>query len=101
MIDAFATRDELHLGLAPEGTRKAVKRWKTGFHTIAREAGVPVYTGFIDWGTKRVGIGERFLCTEDAESDLAAIQQWYKKKGVVGRHPEKFVFPDELGKATE
>ncbi|MBR4212804.1 MAG: 1-acyl-sn-glycerol-3-phosphate acyltransferase [Bacteroidales bacterium] len=99
VIDAFAAREELHLGLAPEGTRKAVKRWKTGFHTIAREAGVPVYTGFIDWGKKEVGIGQRFECTEDAAADLKAIQEWYKKKGVVGRHPEQFVFPDEAGEA--
>ena len=47
----------------------------------------------------KVGIAQRFECTEDAAADLKAIQEWYKKKGVVGRHPEQFVFPDEAGEA--
>ena len=99
VIDAFNSREEMVLGLAPEGTRDAVKRWKTGFHTIAREAGVPVYISFIDWGTKRVGIGERFDCTPDAAADLVTIQKMYKKMGVVARHPEKFAFLDEVEQA--
>ena len=101
VIDAFNSRDEMVLGLAPEGTRDAVKNWKTGFHTIAREAGVPVYISFIDWGTKRVGIGERFECSADARADLVAIQKKYKKMGVVGRHPKTFVFLDEVEKSAE
>ena len=98
VIDAFNTREKLQLGLAPEGTRKAVRRWKTGFHTLAREVGVPVYLSYIDWGTRRVGIGERFECTDDATADLIAIQQHYKKMGVVARHPEKFVYLDSVEK---
>ena len=40
-----------HLALAPEGTRKPVRNWKTGFHTIARHSGASVYLGYFVWGT--------------------------------------------------
>ena len=62
---------------------------------------MPVYISFIDWGTKRVGIGERFECSADARADLVAIQKKYKKMGVVGRHPKNFVFLDEVEKSAE
>jgi len=96
MVNEFEKRDELHLCLAPEGTRKPVKRWKTGFHTIARAAGVPVYTGFFDWKTKTVGRGEKIELTDDAQEDLKRIRQWYKDKGVVGKKPENFLLGDDL-----
>ena len=34
--------DRFWYGLAPEGTRKRVERWKTGFWKIARAADVPI-----------------------------------------------------------
>ena len=40
VIREMKAQKVVHLALAPEGTRKPVKRWKTGFHTIAREVGV-------------------------------------------------------------
>jgi len=96
LIHEFDTREELHLCMAPEGTRKPVKRWKTGFHTIATAAGVPVYTGYFDWKKKIVGRGERIELTDDAQADLKRIRQWYKDKGVVGKYPEKFLLGDDL-----
>ena len=92
VIDAFKKRDTLHLAIAPEGTRKAIAKWKTGFHTMAKAAGVPVYLGYFDWGKKIVGRGEKFELTDDAQSDLIRIQQHYKKMGVVGKHPERLAY---------
>ena len=88
VIDTMAKSEKFALCIAPEGTRKPVKRWKTGFHTIARMAGVPVYLGFFDWGRKEIGYGIRFDCTDDAMADLRTIQQYYKDKGVTGKHPD-------------
>ena len=81
----------LHLAIAPEGTRKAVKRWKTGFHTIATEVGCPVYLGYFDWKTKRVGRGEKFELTSDAKADMKRIQEIYEGMHMVGKHPEGYV----------
>ena len=80
-----------HLALAPEGTRKPIKRWKTGFHTIAREVGCPVYMGYFDWGTKRVSRGQKVELTDDARADMARIQALYEEMHLVGKHPDMYV----------
>ena len=96
MIEAFKEHDDILMGIAPEGTRKPVKRWKTGFHAIATRAGVPVYAGYIDWGTKSVGYGEIFPLTDDANADMLRLQQHYKDLGVQAKFPQKFVFDDSV-----
>ena len=96
VIDAMEKEDAFALCIAPEGTRKPVKRWKTGFHTIACAAGVPVYVGYFDWGTKEITYGWRFECTDDAMADLRTIQKFYKDKGVQGKHPGCLAYLDDL-----
>lgn len=96
VIKEFQSREILHLAIAPEGTRKATERWKTGFHTIARAANVPVYLGYFDWKRKEIGRGEKFELTDDVQGDLKRIRQYYKDKGVVGKHPEKFTPGSDL-----
>ena len=76
--------------------RRPVKRWKGGFHLIAKATGVPVFLGYFDWGTKTVGAKEEFHITDDVDADLKRIRQWYKDKGVVGKFPEKFTTGDDL-----
>lgn len=94
VIDEMERCDRFALCIAPEGTRKPVKRWKTGFHTIARATGVPVYLGYFDWGRKQIGYGPRFECSDDAMADLRAIQAFYKQKGVQGKHPGCLAYLD-------
>lgn len=91
IIHEMNKADNFHLAIAPEGTRKAVKRWKTGFHTIARETGIPVYLGYFDWKTKRVGRGQRVELTDDARADMKRIQELYEQMHMEGKHPEKYV----------
>ena len=57
MVEELRKRAELVLLLAPEGTRKKVTRWKTGFYHIARGAGVPLVLAFLDYARKEGGIG--------------------------------------------
>lgn len=95
-INAFNERDYIHLAIAPEGTRKPVKRWRTGFHKIATAANIPVYLGYFDWKTKTVGRGEKIELTDDAIADLKRVRQWYKDKGIAGKYPEKFITGDDL-----
>ena len=91
IIRHFRESENFQLAMCPEGTRKAVKKWKTGYHTIAREAGVPVYLGYFDWGTRRIGRGQRFELTDDARGDTERIQQAYEQMHLVGKHPEGYV----------
>ena len=96
MIEEFEKDEYFQLAIAPEGTRRPVKRWKGGFHLIAKATGVPVFLGYFDWGTKTVGAKEEFHITDDVDADLKRIRQWYKDKGVVGKYPEKFTTGDDL-----
>ena len=40
MIAEFEKDEYFQLAIAPEGTRRPVKRWKGGFHTIAKATGL-------------------------------------------------------------
>ena len=79
------------LAIAPEGTRKPVKRWKAGGLVIAREAGVPVYAGYFDWGTRRVSCGGKFPITDDPKADIKRLQEYYESLHLTGKHPEKYI----------
>lgn len=91
LITEMESDEEFILAIAPEGTRKPVKRWKTGFHTIARQTGVPVYLGYFDWGRKRVGVGRKFGLTDDAKGDMARIQEAYEEMHLTGKHPGGYI----------
>ncbi|MDH5617358.1 MAG: lysophospholipid acyltransferase family protein [Gammaproteobacteria bacterium] len=86
-IDEFERHETFYFGLAPEGTRSLKPGWKTGFYRIARGANVPVYIGFLDFRTKRLGIGPKVELTGDPDTDLAVIRKHYE--GIVGRRPEQ------------
>ena len=91
VIKEIERADTFHLAIAPEGTRKPVRRWKTGFHLIAKTAGIPVYLAYFDWGAKHVGYFAKVELTDDAKADMERIQQMYDERHLVGKHPEKYV----------
>lgn len=96
ILSEFKKREILHLAIAPEGTRKPTDKWKGGFHTIARLARIPVYCAVFDWGKKEIGIIDQIELTDDMNADMLRIKQWYKTRGVKGKHPEKFILGDGL-----
>ena len=73
----FADEERFWLGLAPEGTRKRVERWKPGFWKIAKTAGVPVVPAYFHYPDKVIGIGEPFVLTDDMDADIARIGAWF------------------------
>ena len=84
---------EFHLAIAPEATRKAARRWKSGFHLIARETGATVYLGFFDWGRKRIGVGEPFPLTDDVKADMQRMYDHYRPLGFQGKHKDGYIVP--------
>jgi len=70
--------DKFWFGLAPEGTRKPVERWKTGFWKIARAANVPVLPAYFHYPDRVIGIGPVFHLTNDMAADIARIRAWYR-----------------------
>ena len=71
-------REKFWFGLAPEGTRKRVERWKTGFWKMAKAAEVPVLPAYFHYGQKVIGIGPPFALGEDMTADIARIRSWFR-----------------------
>lgn len=64
--------------VAPEGTRKPVTHWKTGFWKIAHAAEVPVLPVYFHYPDKVIGIGPVFELSDDMAADIARIRAWYR-----------------------
>ena len=80
MADAFRKREVLYLVIPPEGTRKEVDYWKTGFYHIAHAAEVPVWPWFIDYKNKCIGSGELIYATGDIEADFQKLRAFYEAR---------------------
>jgi 1-acyl-sn-glycerol-3-phosphate acyltransferase len=71
---SFREEGQLFLAIAPEGTRRRVERWKSGFWRIARAAGVPIWIVALDWSCRVVRLGPVFETTADLDADLRALR---------------------------
>lgn len=87
-VDAFRTREQLVIGIAPEGTRRRTPKWKRGFYLIAHQAQVPIVCAYVDYATRTVGTGLVLRASGDYEKDLAAIQSFYRT--ITPNNPENF-----------
>jgi 1-acyl-sn-glycerol-3-phosphate acyltransferase len=86
VADEFGRRERLVLAITPEGTRKRVERWRTGFYHIASRARVPIVTVALNWGDRSVDIGDVFIPTGDVEGDIQLLQGQFAN--VKGRRPQ-------------
>jgi 1-acyl-sn-glycerol-3-phosphate acyltransferase len=84
-VAAFRDAGERVLVIAPEGTRKRVERFKTGFLHIARGAGVPVVLAALDYENKCVRLGPTIEPGADIEADRERIEAHFAP--VRGKHP--------------
>ncbi|MBA2079759.1 1-acyl-sn-glycerol-3-phosphate acyltransferase [Rhodanobacter sp. PCA2] len=78
MARRFAAHDRMWLGITPEGTRKPVKQWKSGFLRIAREANVPILPVFIDYPSRTFTLGVPQHATGDDDADMARIRALFR-----------------------
>ncbi len=78
MVDQVVTeikkRKKFGLAIAPEGTRRKVDKWKTGFYFIALKAGIPIIPVQMDWEHRLVRFMEPFYPSGDISIDLPIIQ---------------------------
>lgn len=74
VADQIRASERMWFVLAPEGTRRKVDQWKTGFWKIARRAGVPVLCVGFDYPDRAIRIGELVELSEDMEADLRRIR---------------------------
>ena len=88
VVDAFEGHDRLVFAIAPEGTRKRVDRWKTGFYHIALGASVPIFPAYFDYPRKVVGVGPPLMPSGDLEDDIESLKAFYAP--FTGKKPEQF-----------
>lgn len=78
MAARFSGVEKLWLVIAPEGTRRRVERWKSGFWHIARAADVPVVCVYFHYPERLIGIGPALTMTDDLAADMARVREFYK-----------------------
>lgn len=94
LVDAVANlfneRENFIVAIAPEGTRKYVAQWKTGFYFMALKAKVPIVMTAFDYPKKTVIINQPFYPTGNLAEDMKTIFGFFRDK--------KGKFPKELPK---
>jgi 1-acyl-sn-glycerol-3-phosphate acyltransferase len=88
-VAAITDAERICVAIAPEGTRRRVDRWKTGFHRIALGAGIPILPIAFDYGRRAVVFLEPRQATADLAADLLALQALFR--------PEMACRPDSYG----
>jgi 1-acyl-sn-glycerol-3-phosphate acyltransferase len=89
---AEAEHDETFLlGIAAEGTRGKGEYWKSGFHRISRQTGIPITLAYLDGPSRTVGWGPTFMPTDDVRADMDRIRAFYADK--TGLKPELATVP--------
>jgi 1-acyl-sn-glycerol-3-phosphate acyltransferase len=81
----FATNENFILGMAPEGTRKRVDKLRSGFYHIAKRAKVPMVPIGLDFGNKRLVVGEPLFAGDDEAADFKKIISFFST--IQGRGP--------------
>ncbi|MEW4924563.1 1-acyl-sn-glycerol-3-phosphate acyltransferase [Algibacter sp. 2305UL17-15] len=82
----FDENETFKIALAPEGTRKKVEKWRTGFYFIAKEAKVPIVMFTLDFENKKNTFSKPFYPTDDIEADFKYMRNFFKD--VKGKIPE-------------
>lgn len=86
IAQVFEEKKKFRLSLSPEGTRKKVTKWKTGFYFIAKAAKVPIVMVAFDYGKKEIKISQPYTPSSDQEADFKTYEAFFK--GVKGKVAE-------------
>lgn len=91
VVQVIAGSEHIALVIAPEGTRGRREFWKSGFYHIARQAGIPIVMGFLDYKRKRGGFGPTLFPSDDMQADMDQLREFYR--AVTACRPDHFTPP--------
>lgn len=93
IVDLYNKHETFCVTMAPEGTRKKVEHFRTGFYFIAKKADIPIILTKFDAKEKLVTFSGPFYPTDDFETDIRYIERYFcHVEGIV---PENsFTSPD-------
>ena len=75
----FKEKEVFRMAIAPEGTRKKVDKWKTGFYYIAMEAEVPILLVNFNYALKQVGFLKLFYPTGNIKKDFKEMESYFNE----------------------
>lgn len=87
VVKLFDENDEFILAIAPEGSRKKVKKLRSGFYYIARNAGVPIVPVGFDFEDKQVLLGDPIYTSFNQVEDFKKIFAFFTH--IKGDRPEQ------------
>jgi 1-acyl-sn-glycerol-3-phosphate acyltransferase len=76
------------LALSPEGTRRKLPAWRTGFYYVAKGAGVPILPVAFDYSTRTIRILPAFHLSDDVAGDLEALRSHFRPE--MAFRPEQY-----------
>lgn len=85
LVEQFESHQALYYGLAPEGTRSKVERWKTGFLRVAARTEVVLVLVSFDYAQKEIHIGQEFQPSGDTDQDIQQVMNYFRQ--FEGRNP--------------
>ncbi len=88
MVELVNSKKEIIVLITPEGTRKKVEKWKTGFYYLALKANIPIVLGKINFKKKEAVVDGHFMPSGNIEKDFEIIHEFFKD--AVGKNPENF-----------
>lgn len=87
-IEHIRRTDRIALGLSPEGTRRKLPAWRTGFHYVARGAGIPIVPVALDYDTRTIRFFAPHTAGASASEDLDALGRLFEAR--MARHPTQY-----------
>ncbi len=87
-VGYFGARKQLLLAMSPEGTRRKLPAWHTGFWYVAKGAGVPIVPAAFDYPAKKILIFPPVAPSDDLDGDVARLRTFFDAR--MARHPEQY-----------
>lgn len=86
VVAEFQQSDSLLLGLSPEGSRKKVEHWRSGFWFIAKQAQVPICLVGLDYSRNQLVFGPCMDAGENFADDLQQMRLFFQQ--MTAKYPE-------------
>jgi 1-acyl-sn-glycerol-3-phosphate acyltransferase len=80
IVEIIEKSEQIWVGMAPEGSRKAPDKIRSGFYHIAKAANLPIVMFSFDYDIKTIHILGVYHLTGDYDDDLEQIYQHYQGK---------------------
>jgi 1-acyl-sn-glycerol-3-phosphate acyltransferase len=80
--------ERLVLVVSPEGTRKKLPKWRTGFYYVAQGAGVPIVPIAFDYSTRTFRVFPPLVPGEDRDADFAVLRAHFD--ATMARYPAQY-----------